>query len=323
MLLNNIYYSVKPFIPRSLQIFVRRKIVARKRRFCADVWPIDEKAGAHPEGWKGWPEGKRFALILMHDVETEVGYDKCHKLMELEEEKGFRSLFNFVPERYTVLPQMRRDLADRGFEVGVHGLKHDGKLFLSRKKFSKQAVRIKHYMKEWRSAGFSSPSMHRNLDWIHELEMEYDISTFDTDPFEPQPEGMATIFPFFVHGHNGHRGYVELPYTLPQDFTLFVLMREKNIDIWKRKLDWVVEKNGMALLITHPDYMNFRQRKNGLEEYPSELYGELLDYASEKYGGQYWHVLPRELACRWRDIASQGNILNVDYMQRQSLRKRR
>jgi hypothetical protein len=34
-------------------------------------------------------------------------------------------------------------------------------------------------------------------------------------------------------------------------------MREKNIDIWKRKLDWIVENEGMALLITHPDYMNF------------------------------------------------------------------
>jgi hypothetical protein len=48
------------------------------------------------------------------------------------------------------------------------------------------------------------------------------------------------------------RGYVELPYTLPQDFTLFTVMREKDIDIWKKKLDWIVEKGGMALLITHP-----------------------------------------------------------------------
>jgi hypothetical protein len=51
------------------------------------------------------------------------------------------------------------------------------------------------------------------------------------------------------------RGYVELPYTLPQDFTLFTVMREKDIDIWKKKLDWIVEKGGMALLITHPVYL--------------------------------------------------------------------
>jgi len=41
---------------------------------------------------------------------------------------------------------------------------------------------------------------------------------------------------------------VELPYSLPQDFSLFVIMRERNIDIWKIKLDWIVEKGGMALL---------------------------------------------------------------------------
>jgi hypothetical protein len=32
-------------------------------------------------------------------------------------------------------------------------------------------------------------------------------------------------------------------------------MGEKTISIWKKKLDWIVEKGGMALLITHPDYM--------------------------------------------------------------------
>ena len=38
---------------------------------------------------------------------------------------------------------------------------------------------------------------------------------------------------------------------------LFILMKEKNIDIWKQKLDWISEHSGMALLNTHPDYMNF------------------------------------------------------------------
>jgi hypothetical protein len=92
-----------------------------------------------------------------------------------------------------------------------------------------------------------------------------DASTFDTDPFEPQPEGMGTIFPFWVHDGSKTKGFVEIPYTLPQDFTLFVLMREKNIDIWKKKLDWIVEKGGMALLITHPDYMIFGGKRPGME----------------------------------------------------------
>ena len=141
---------------------------------------------------------------------------------------------------------LRQDLVRNGFEVGVHGLKHDGKLFVSKKAFARQAVRINHYLKAWDSVGFVSPSMHHNLDWMHELNIAYDTSTFDTDPFEPQPDGVGTIFPFAVPGNNGHAGYIELPYTLPQDFTLFVLMKERNIDIWKKKtrLDCRTRRDG-------------------------------------------------------------------------------
>ena len=40
--------------------------------------------------------------------------------------------------------------------------------------------------------------MLRNLDWLHDLDVQYDASTFDTDPFEPQPDGRHTMFPFRV-----------------------------------------------------------------------------------------------------------------------------
>lgn len=221
--------------------------------------------------------------------------------MQLEIEMGFRSSFNFVPERYQVSSELRDDLVENGFEIGVHGLKHDGKLFLSREKFRQNAMRINQYLKEWKSVGFVSPSMHRNLDWMHDLDIEYDASTFDTDPFEPQPRGMETIFPFTIHGTNGRTGYVELPYTLPQDFTLFVLMKERNIDIWRRKLDWIAERGGMALVITHPDYMNGDSRKCAIDEYPMEFYRELLHYVRAKHGGQYWQPLPKRIARFWKD----------------------
>jgi hypothetical protein len=123
-------------------------------------------------------------------------------LIEIEEKMEFRSSFNFVPERYDVSSDLRRYLVEKGFEVGVHGLKHDGKLFLSKKGFQTQAVRIRHYLKEWKSFGFVSPSTHRNLDWISELKVRHDTSTFDTDPFEPQPDGAGTIFPFWVSSNN-------------------------------------------------------------------------------------------------------------------------
>jgi len=95
----------------------------------------------------------------------------------------------------------------------------------------------------------------------------------------------------------GAGGYIELPYTLPQDFTLFVLLGEKTPAIWQRKLDWIAEHGGMALFITHPDYMTFPDGSGEkAAEYPVELYRQFLEYVRSRYSGQYWHALPREVA---------------------------
>ncbi|NIO22181.1 MAG: hypothetical protein GTN76_16005, partial [Candidatus Aenigmarchaeota archaeon] len=267
----NIYYKIKPVIPRRLQIFLRRQLVLHKRTRFKDIWPIDAKCSVAPEGWDGWPDGKKFALVLTHDVDTAGGQEKCRDLVNLEKSLGFRSSFNFVPERYDVLPALRQYLTEEGFEFGVHGLRHDGELYRSEKIFLERAIRINRYLKEWGAVGFRSPAMHHNLDWIHALDIEYDSSTFDTDPFEPQPDGVGTIFPFHVKGNTYQNGYVELPYTLPQDFTLFVLMKENGIDIWRRKLDWIAENGGMVLVNVHPDYMNFGKKRPGIEEYPAQF----------------------------------------------------
>jgi len=297
MLANNLYYFLKPFVPRLLQIKLRTILVHRRLKSVEKIWPIDKRAAEKPAGWKGWPSGKKFALVLTHDVETKKGHDKCDKLIQLEKDLGFRSSFNFVPKRYNVSSDLRRNLTDNGFEVGVHGLYHDGKYYSSRKIFSERAIQINQILSEWKSVGFRSPSMICNLEWLHELNIEYDSSTFDTDPFEPQPSGVGSIFPFWISNNNSNReGYTELPYTLPQDFTLFTIMGNKNIDIWKEKLDWLAEHGGMVLLNTHPDYMSFNGQECGLEEYPSAYYQELLTYIKSRYDGEYWHVLPKELA---------------------------
>jgi len=293
------YYHLKPLIPRRIQLMLRRTLIMRKRSACQNVWPIDQKSSVPPNGWNGWPEGKKFALVLTHDVDTAKGHARCEQLMNLEIRLGFRSSFNFVPERYTVSPELRSLLEANDFEVGVHGLRHDGNLFASREKFQSEAARINGYLKEWRAVGFRAPCMYHNLEWIAELDIEYDASTFDTDPFEPQPDGVGTIFPFLVPGGSNPRKYVELPYTLPQDFTLFIMMKETTNDIWKSKLDWVVSHGGMVLVNTHPDYMRFGDAKPGIEEYQAALYEDLLGYVQRQYAGQYWHALPKSVARFW------------------------
>jgi hypothetical protein len=134
MLRNRVFYLVRPLIPRKIQIEIRRKLAKRTRRLYANVWPIDQRAAIKPDGWPGWPNGKQFALVLMHDVDTSKGLKQCLMLADLEEKLGVRSTFNFVPEdRYILPPDVRTELQRRGFGIGVHGLKHDGKLFRSKR----------------------------------------------------------------------------------------------------------------------------------------------------------------------------------------------
>ena len=303
----SVYYRVKPIVPRRFQIFLRVKEIALKRARYSNAWPILEGTDQPPPGWKGWPDGKKFALILTHDVDTARGQDRCRDLMKMEEKLGFSSLFNLVPERYAVSSELRNKLERNGFEIGVHGLNHDGKLFQSKALFEERAIKINRYLKQWNAVGFRAPAMHHNLDWMAALNIEYDLSTFDTDPFEPQSDGVKTIYPFMVNARRQGNDYIEMPYSLAQDFTLFILMQEQNIDIWIKKLDWIAERGGMALINTHPDYMNFGGGKSSFEEYPAAYYREFLEYVLTKFKGQYWHVLPKTMAAFWKSM-SQSNV---------------
>jgi len=298
---NTLYYNLKPFIPRPLRTTVRRRWAARLRKRVDGVWPIMPASERPPARWKGWPEGKRFAVVLTHDVEGSLGLQRCRSLMQLEIAMGFRSSFNFIPEGTYRLPvTLRQELIDNGFEVGVHDLRHDGQLFRSAAGFRARAARINRYLHDWGAVGFRSGFMLHRLEWLHQLEIDYDMSTFDTDPFEPQPEGRHTIFPFLVEapGRNGDstKAYVELPYTLPQDSTLFLLLQEKTPKIWMRKLDWLASHGGMVLINTHPDYTAFDSGRRDSFGYPVAFYKELLAYVRDRYAGQYWSVLPKAVA---------------------------
>src|SRR5205823_13200258 len=118
MLRNRLYYRLKPFIPQSLRTAVRRRIAFRLLDRIGSVWPSAPGSERRPEGWPGWPENKKSALVLTHDVGSAVGLRKCRKLMQVEIEAGVRSSLNFVPEGgYRVPPALRDELAQKWFEL--------------------------------------------------------------------------------------------------------------------------------------------------------------------------------------------------------------
>jgi hypothetical protein len=295
-----VYYRLKPWMPYRFRLFLRRRMARRQLKTHAHEWPILEAAGAKPDWFQGWPGGKRFSFVITHDVELQKGLDRVKQLAEVEMAHGFRSSFNFIPEGpYRVPDDLREWLEQNGFEVGVHDHRHDGMLYKSRENFLASAARINHFVKEWNARGFRSGFMLRNLEWIEDLNISYDASTFDTDPFEPQPDGAKTIFPFWHAGQHG-RGYMELPYTLVQDSTLFVLLGETTDAVWRRKCDWIVRQSGTALINVHPDYVAFKGNKAETGEFPVHIYESFLKWMKETHGSHCWHALPHELAeeCR-------------------------
>jgi len=300
-----IYYALKPFTPRKLQLFLRRQR-AKLQWDSLFHWQTAERLeNLKREMVKScmrtndevvfiwfWPHGMRFAFVISHDVETEKGSANIKRICEIERKYGFRSSWNFVPERYFVDAGLLNRLSNDGFEIGVHGLKHDGRLFNSRETFGKRMKKIGKYANEWGAVGFRSPATHRNCGWMENMPFEYDSSFPDTDPYEPQPGGCLSIFPFFMGN------LVELPITLAQDYTLFEILRHKDISIWKEKIDWIEKMNGMALVIVHPDYIRRGGGKGKESGYPIEYYEELLQYVKNK--DHCWHALPREVARWWR-----------------------
>jgi hypothetical protein len=135
------------------------------------------------------------------------------------------------------------------------------------------------------------------LEWMYHLNIDFSTSSFDTDPFEPQPVAVNTIFPFIVNQGLDKKSFVELPYTLPQDFTLYIILKEATNEIWKRKLDWIARNKGMALLNTHPDYMDFKNSGcRPRENYPVRLYSEFISYVQNDYAGRFWSAQSEDVS---------------------------
>jgi peptidoglycan/xylan/chitin deacetylase (PgdA/CDA1 family) len=301
------YYFLKPFLPRALTRQMRSVYNSKKDKHLDLNWPIEPRfvqfqweilrqvlmlSGEKDILFKYfWPEGKEFSFVLTHDIETATGQSLVPILADMEETHGFRSLFNFVPERYPLDRGLIRDLQQRGFEIGIHGLKHDGKLFNSYDEFFRRGVKINKYLAEFDSVGFRSPLTLRNPAWMQMLKIEYDLSFFDTDPYEPMPGGTMSIWPFTIGN------FLELPYTLPQDFMLFNVMGETSPRIWLEKIDFLEKYHGMALVIVHPDYSSKGKS--------SQIYETFLQKMKERSG--YWHALPRDVAGWWKKRANQND----------------
>lgn len=296
------YYAIRPALPRRLQLRMRRAFAARQTVPHFPAWPAEH--GLHElYAWlfataahvalapvpflDPWPDGRSWALVLTHDVETHVGYADMDLLRDPERLYGYRSSWNFVGERYEVGNDTVARLRDEGCEIGVHGLRHDGRDLASRRLLLRRLPAMRAYAARWGAVGFRSPATQRSWDLMRLLVFRYDTSYTDTDPYEPQPGGCCTYLPYF----NGD--LVELPITLPQDHTLFEILDHADGKLWIEKARELRDRGGMVLVLAHPDYARDAR-------IAASWQALLAEFAADE---TVWQALPRDVAAWWHERA--------------------
>lgn len=238
-----------------------------------------------------WPGGATSCAIVTHDVETKLGRDLCTTLMDIDDSFGIKASFQVIPEqRYTVSSEFLDSIRKRGFEVVVHDLNHDGRLYRDRGQFLERMAKINAYAREYGADGFRAAILYRKQLWYGALEFAYDMSVPNVAHLDPQRGGCCTVMPYFV----GH--ILELPVTTTQDYTLFHILNDYTIDLWERQIGFIMAKHGLMSFIVHPDYMVTRRERGILEA----LLGKLVRLRDEK---GVWMPTPGEVNHWWRQRA--------------------
>jgi len=306
-LANQLYYLVRPLLGVSVRRHLQRLRLTGWRSIAFPRWPVDPtveqlhavllrlclEAGEHnaiPFIWF-WPSGFSSCVAVTHDVETLQGLQFCSALMDLDESFGIRSSFQLIPEnRYSLSGQFLDSIRSRGFEINVHDLNHDGRLFASRKQFLQRARRINEYVRAFDAQGFRSGALYRNLDWYGALDISYDMSVPNCAHLDPQRGGCCTLMPYFVGN------VLELPLTTIQDYSLFHILGDYSITLWRRQLALIDNHHGMTIFNIHPDYVVPLGARS--------IYVQLLQHLARlRSEGKIWLALPGEINRWWRNRA--------------------
>jgi hypothetical protein len=298
------YYFVRAALPVAIRRHMQKAYFSDWKNRPFPAWPVDftvdtihERllqfsmlaAGVDrvPFIWF-WPNGSPSCFILTHDVETSSGRDFTPDLMALDESRQFRASFQVIPEkRYAVPTSYIQEIRERGFEFNIHDLNHDGHLYQDREEFLRRARRINEYGRRYGARGFRAGSMYRNLDWYDAYEFSYDMSVPNVAHLEPKRGGCCTVFPYFVGK------ILEIPLTTTQDYSIFHILDDCSIGLWKKQVELIRQRNGLMSFLAHPDYLiNSRNRK---------VYESLLDYLQQTISSEkIWMALPGELDQWWR-----------------------
>ena len=243
--LKRIYYMIRPLLHETVRKQIQRSRLMGWRNLSFPRWPVDttvedlcekslllsmkaKRTDTVPFIWF-WPEGAQSCVAMTHDVETERGRDFCSELMSIDESLGIKASFQVVPEgRYEISDAFIQGVRDRGFEINVQDLNHDGNLFRDPEEFHRRSRAINRFAETHGISGFRAAVLYRNLDWYDALQFSFDMSVPNVAHLDPQRGGCCTVMPYFF----GNK--VEVPVTTTQDYMLFRLLNDYSISFVAR-----------------------------------------------------------------------------------------
>jgi hypothetical protein len=300
-----LYYSIRPFMGVGLRKHLQKFHLSGWDKIPFPQWPVDltvdslmesamtlalkaQPTSRIPFIWF-WPDGASAGGMMTHDIEGQAGLDFCDELMDIDDSYAIKSAFQLIPGgREDAWRRTAARLRQRGFEVNLHDLNHDGQLFADEETFLRQARRINEYAREFGCDGFRSGAMYREQGWFGAFEFSYDMSVPNAAHLEPQRGGCCTVMPYFVGN------ILELPLTTSQDYTLFFILNDYSTTLWKEQIRLISQHHGLVSVITHPDYLR------GLRE--REVYVDLLRHLTDlRERKRLWLTLPGEINRWWRN----------------------
>lgn len=306
-LLSQSYYLIRPLLPVGIRRYLQKFYLRGWDKMSFPHWPVDcavdnlherllalvlKATGLEkiPFIWF-WPDGHRGCVLMTHDVETETGRDFCSTLMDIDDSFGIKASFQIIPEeRYGISPEFLESIRQRGHEIAVHDLNHDGHLYKNKGQFVERAAKINSYGTEYRTDGFRAGVLYRKQVWYDELKFAYDMSVPNVAHLDPQRGGCCTVMPYFIGD------ILELPVTTIQDYTLFNILGDYSTQIWKKQVQLISDKSGLMSFIIHPDYV-IKDQERG-------VYEELLQYIVEMSEARsIWLSTPSQVNQWWRQRA--------------------
>jgi hypothetical protein len=301
-----LYYLLRPFMGVGVRKHLQKVRLSGWDKIPFPRWPVDTTVETLMESamtlalkaqggssripfiWF-WPDEASACAMMTHDIEGQAGIDFCDELMDIDDSHSIKSAFQLIPEgREEVWRRTAARLRQRGFEVNLHDLNHDGRLFAEKEAFLRHATRINEYAREFGCDGFRSGAMYREQDWFGAFEFSYDMSVPNAAHLEPQRGGCCTVMPYFVGS------ILELPLTTVQDYTLFFILNDYSTTLWKEQIRLISEHHGLVSIITHPDYLVGRRER--------EVYVDLLHHLADlREREELWIALPGEINRWWRN----------------------